>query len=194
MRTTSNEDEWYILCTHLCHKDKKEFNSFAVTWPPFIWSTLINEEVHQEYGESVWSLIPMTWRRWWMECLKVLYPLIYGNITMSTPVPVVKDVTREKKRWEDELKRETIGALKNAIDSQMMPTILCPWGCTEYVHKCGKLKLDVTYQRYLLKARLKVINKNEWAKVKTCREDFIRWDGDYDTWLMNPSWKIVPCV
>ena len=58
------------MCT-LCKEwnkylDKNSTNrSFDVGWCSFIWSFLINENIHKKYGDHNWRLLTLGWRHWW---------------------------------------------------------------------------------------------------------------------------------
>jgi hypothetical protein len=77
----------------------------------------------------------------------------------------------------------------------MIPCVLCPWVCSEFIFSCGYISFDLIYQRYLKKVNIDLIQKiNVMKYVQFCRDDFIRFDNDYECWLLNKKWTITPSV
>ena len=77
----------------------------------------------------------------------------------------------------------------------MVPKVLCPWGCSEYVHKCGHLHLDIVLQRYLKRNELSMINEHcKCNYVDSSRDDYLLRDDDYESWLFNNDLKAKPSV
>ena len=68
---------------------------------------------------------------------------------------------------------------------------MCPWVCSEFQHKVGSFPLDIMYQRYLPRCKLKLINPPNLLNFATSpREDYVREEGDEDCLLFNPKWKV----
>ena len=61
---------------------------------------------------------------------------------------------------------------------------------------CGHVSIDIMFQCFLPKVSISMIHKKEHLKfIKYCRDDFIRFDGDYDSWLLNKKdWMVMPSV
>ena len=78
----------------------------------------------------------------------------------------------------------------------MLPCVLCPWGCTEYVFSCGYVSLDIVFQRFLPKVNIDLIhNINVLRYLQYARDDYIRFDGKYACWLLNQEeWTVMPSV
>ena len=72
-----------------------------------------------------------------------------------------------------------------------MPTMLCPWGDSEYIHTCGHLEYVLIIQRLLPAVHIKLISKTK--VVVSVRDDYIR-DSSYDCLLLNPKWIVKPSV
>jgi hypothetical protein len=42
-----------------------------------------------------------------------------------------------------------LGDLMRNVNRYLFPTILCPWGCSEFPHKIELLPMDAVFSRYL---------------------------------------------
>ena len=71
---------------------------------------------------------------------------------------------------------------------------MCPWGCSEFIHKCGYVPIDVMIQRHLSRCKIKLMSHLLLSKLKWSRDDFIRDENDFEMILMNPKWKVLPSV
>ena len=70
----------------------------------------------------------------------------------------------------------------------LMPNILCPWGCTEYIHQCGHIEMDLMIQRHLPKCYLMLSNNHEQCNlVESRRDNYIRSLKEYDSRLFHPD-------
>ena len=83
----------------------------------------------------------MPWRHWWIDHLKHSFPTVYGTITLSTPAPTFKDCTIEMHAFHRDIDfssddKKSMVNLRDASNRYLMPLITCPYGCTEYLHKC----------------------------------------------------------
>ena len=78
----------------------------------------------------------------------------------------------------------------------MIPTVLCPWGCSEFIFSCGHISLEILFQNFLPKVNIDMIGDTGDLKfVKYCRDDFIRFNDEYDAWLLNKEdWKLMPSI
>ena len=143
---------------YLCSSDIKEFNQIKGFWPLFMWSILSSREVHKHYGSDVWRFVPKAWWIWWLNILRSMFSSIFDCITMGYPSPAFLDCTKENSFCSDidPTHHATIGLqkLQDACNNHLLPTVLCPFGCMEYMHKCNHLSLVLIFQRYLPRVRL----------------------------------------
>ena len=98
--------------------------------------------------------------------------------------------------WERLISSQTLPNLKKACNKYLIPKVLCPFGCSEFTFKAGTVSLDLCFQRFLPKVLLKkfISNKEGLKYIECAREDFIRNDGDYDCWLFNDDWQVMPSI
>ena len=94
------------------------------------------------------------------------------------------------------IKSDKLGDIIDALDKYLIPYILCPWGCSEYLHECGHLPFDLLCQRYLSKVNFETIHpKEQLNKYYSTRDDYIRFNTeDYDRWVSNPDWNVLPNI
>ena len=190
-------NERVILCKEcfkfLVSEDKKTATDYHNTWPSFFWGLLKNERVQQIYRTQLWQLIPLEWRPWWINKVKTI--AIFNEVTISTPSSIFLDRSSDIIQFKNNFESYKISELISSCNNFMMPDILCPWGCTEYIHKPGYIESDLLFQRYLPKCKLVLSNNHLKCKfVESSRDDFIRFCNKYDNWLFNPNWKIKPSI
>ena len=46
-------------------------------------------------------------------------------------------------------------------DKHVLPTVLCPWGESEFLHTCGDVPFDSVLQPYMTKCYFKMTTKNK---------------------------------
>ena len=163
-------------------------------WPSYIWYLLQDSEIQLVYGSKMWKLIPYKWREWWIEPTKQFE--CFSDITMDSPTPYFVDRTSDIDHWNEEIGSGSLSRLKKCVNELLLPTVLCPWGCTEYIHRCGGIALDLMFQRFLPMIYLPLLSDSDQMKtVEWARDDFFREDDDdYDCWLLNDTWKVRPSV
>ena len=97
--------------------------------------------------------------------------------------------------WHEGINSQKLPSIADVCNHLLIPTVLCPWGCSEFLHSTGKLDLDVILQRYFQKTYLHVSDLNKFSKVIAARDDYIRDKiEDYDNLLLNPKWKVLPTI
>ena len=190
----------YKLCKECSHflvreKDKTKASKNKFTWPSFVWTVLNNEKVKNAYGNKVWQFLPWQWRYWWIDTIKEKCPETYGDVTIKSPPCIFIDKTHEKKVWDDDVNSYLLSRLASCCNKYLLPNNLCPWGCTEFNHKCGYVSFDIVWQRYLQKIIIDLISKpSDIHLITSAREDFVRHANDYEYWLLNPSWRVKPSI
>lgn len=89
-----------------------------------------------------------------------------------------------------------LGHLISTTNKHLMPNVLCPWGCTEYIHKCGYVSMDSVIQQFIRKSYLSMSNDHSTCTfIESAREDYLRKDSDdYECHLFNPKWTPRPSI
>ena len=176
---------------HLTCDNFKERNDSRNTWTGFIWNTLKDPCIQQNYGDYIWRFIPEVWRYWWIESAQN----IMIDITVEEPSCFFVDRTAQIKDFDDSINSYSLPRLRDACNQYLIPNVLCPFGCSEFGFKSGFISIDIVFQRYLPKCNLKLMNNSKAFKyIEYSRDDYIRREGDYDEWILNPKWKIRPSI
>jgi hypothetical protein len=85
--------------------------------------------------------------------------------------------------------------LMRNVNSHLFPTILCPWGCSEFPHKIEMIPLDVVFFRYLGPAWVPVVTVGSTitTRLKGSRDgDYVDVAGTREIHLlMNPAWRVI---
>ena len=85
--------------------------------------------------------------------------------------------------------------LASACNKYVLPSVLCLWGCSEHIFSCGHLSIDIMFQRFLPEVELVTIHSLETTKfIKYCCDNFIRFDNDYDYWILNKECVVRPSL
>ena len=69
-------------------------------------------------------------------------------------------------------------------------------GCTEFLHSCSFMSLNITFQQFLPKVNIDLItDSNGMNFIKYYRNDYIRWHNEYGAILLNDhDWKVLPSI
>ena len=92
------------------------------------------------------------------------------------------------------MKKYTLLDIERICNAHIRPSVMCPWGCSEFIHKRGTVPIDVMIQRHLSRCEIKLISYSLLRKVKWSRDEFVRDENNDDMILMNPKWKVLPSV
>ena len=78
-----------------------------------------------------------------------------------------------------------------------LPSVLCPWGCSEFCFRAKPYNAAIVIQHYLSEVQLDFPD-SKWYKIlyvmESSRLDYLRPSHDYDTILMNKKWKVLPSI
>ena len=138
--STQNEDNAsnIILCkqchNHLTTDNMEVAKDMKNCWPGFIWGILNDENIQSVYGDAIWRFLPHQWRLWWLDSCQFYIPSLL-NITLDHPTPFIVDITIKIQEWNLDYQSKMLPRLANTCNKYLMPNILCPWGCSEYIHK-----------------------------------------------------------
>ena len=62
-----------------------------------------------------------------------------------------------------------LGDLVLACSKHLSPTVLCPCGCNEYIHKSERFTIDFIFQRYFRRLKLLKIFKKKMKCIMVLR-------------------------
>ena len=180
----------YQCATHLTCEDSDKANKPEFTWPAFIWFILLDKDLRTKYGVlHLWKFIPKIWRHWWIDAFKESIPDINerNSISIEYPKPFFIDRTPDIEEWQCKISSCTLPNLAHAMNKNALPTVSCPYGCSAFIFRHGKVGIDIVFQRFLRQSLIKkyILDKHAIKFVETVRDDFIRDYDDYDCWLLN---------
>jgi hypothetical protein len=174
--TSNNIRTEHDLCTeckiYLTSNHKKSIEENA--WPAFIWKMFITDnDVKRAYGSLAWCLIPKQWRHWYIYSIKHFEFQTYNNVEINIPKPAITDITEEIVEFDELIGTCSLPKLADACNRYMIPTVLCPFGCSEFKNKTGYVSMDLIFQRYLPKVVIELYsNRVGFSSVLNAREDF----------------------
>ena len=162
-----------------------------------MWYFLTNESILQQYpADKLWKFVPMAWRPWWIDSLKEnVHQYRTDSITFHHPSPYFVDRTFDIDDYKDRINKYELPELISSTDEHLLATVLCPWGCSDFIHKSLPLNvgLDVVIQRYLRKVVMKSVNdQNKFKFIESCRDDFLL--NDPFSICLHPEWKVMPTI
>ena len=190
-----NDNERIILCKECSmYLTNKNGRLYQYMWPSFFWTLFVDKEVMEKYEQIAWRFVPLTWRKWWLLSLRDLD--MYSNISVNFPPPYFKDHTENIRNFNNVMKKGNLTRIAETCNQLLYPIILCPWGCSEYIHRCGEICIDIMIQRFLPLCHITMINDVlECRRCVSCRDDYIRKSiSKYETLLLNPRWVVFPSV
>ena len=124
------------------------------------------------------------------------FPHIFSNITLGDPSPCFSDKTLNIKEWTLDINSYLLSRLARTSNKYLLPTIKCPWGCSEFQHKVGYLPVDIMLQCILQKAYFNTYSTKSDADkyVSSICEDYVRDEGDEEILFFNHKWKVLPSI
>jgi hypothetical protein len=162
-------------------------------WPAFMWSMIRNEVIADHVSIGVWSYVLMRWRHWWIDDFRSMHSG-HEEISLWMPKPIFEEISEKRFELMKSLKELKLGDLMKSVNAHLYPTILCPWGCSEFPHKTESLPLDVVFFRYLGPGVPMVTKGTTVAtKLKGSRDDFVDLSREIYM-LMNPAWRVAPSI
>lgn len=190
----------YHVCSqckdHLTHSSIGTAYLQKFTFAAFMWSIFTNECIHRIYGGNfIWSLVPLEWRPWFIVEVKLHFPAVFLAVSLVSPSSIIVDKTNAIMDWNNKVGKYELSSLRDCCNKYLLPVVLCPWGCTDFMHRCGYISFEAMYQRVLRKVNLNLRNIDEYIKCMSVRDDFVRSNiEDYDVLLYNTDWKVLPSI
>ena len=115
--------------------------SFKNIWPSFVWMLLTDENILDTYDDYAWRFVPMKWRHWWIDSIKE-NNLLMEHVSLNNPPAIFKDVTMDLREMISDIDDAKISVIIRTCDKHVLPTVLCPWGESEFLHTCGDVQFD----------------------------------------------------
>jgi hypothetical protein len=171
-------------------------------WPSLFWKILSSNKLYKLHKTNVWTLVPIQWRRWWFQSITTLLPEEwYVGKQINDMDSSIVDVTLKKDSLEKSIANGVLGEIMYNCDTNLLPLIKCPWGCTEFFHVCGELPIQDIFWRYLNQNAMEkmlspIERKHATAVTIGSRNDYISMDEKFSTefFLYNPQWRVAPSI
>ena len=79
---------------------------------------------------------------------------------MHHPAPMFIDRTTDYEIWNIGINSGNLSNIADVCNKLLMPIVLCPWGCSEFLHLAGEIDIVLIIQRYIRKCNLNTDKKN----------------------------------
>lgn len=180
--------EYLILGPERRRQSSSGINDKKGVWAAYLWSLLDKSG----FGSRIWHFFPAVMRGWWSDAV---------SFNGSVDCTIVKDITVSRLKLLEAVKNGFIGELIKVTDEEelLCPTVLCPWGCTTYPHKVGKVPFDTVLQFCCPYKDIALISpKARFGEVLSARLDYVRPSiADYQCQILQilkPEWTVLPSI
>ena len=176
---------------------KKTTPPWKIAWPVYMWKLLTHPIMLEKFGSDILHWVPVSCHSAWRQSLTNELPAYYHNGSFdcyAKGVPVMVDGSVPKRQFMGVLKRNRLGEIKEACDRLLVPRVLCPWGCSAYLHDVGSVPYDAVINRFFpfVEFAGTLSTKHQKAKVESARSDYL--DPEIDMHLHNPDWSVHPTI
>ena len=183
-------------CKHALTDEHSKIREEDV-WPALMWEWLTDQRLMRRFGSDLWKVVPDEWRRWWVDAIRECVPLFCG-VTLDSPLPIFSDVTDRKGELERGLATMRASTMQHVCNKHLLPLVRCPWGCSEYFHKCGLLSFDLIVRKLFGPSVKPVFGGEKYIRGGDPKTEGMAPDyGDVcqiPCLLGNEAWKIRPSV
>ena len=166
-------------------------------WPAMMWTWLTDRSLLRRFGSDLWKIVPAEWRRWWIRAVLDCIPQFH-HVTVENPLPIFSDVTDRKGEFEEGIAEMRAVEMRRVCNEHLLPLVRCPWGCSEYFHKCGTLSIDLVIRKIFGSAVTPVYGGEKYARGGTAKMEGMDHDyADVDhvpCLLGNRAWRVVPSI
>ena len=155
----------------------------------------------QRHGSTLWKIVPSLWRPWWISTIQTASNA-FENCTQEYPISIIQDISIPKFELENCIEEsQSEKEFANTLDRHLYPLVRCPWGETEYYHKCGCMAFDSVIAKVLGTDIVPTIGLSRHTKnldnLRGMREDYAAMElsGDLFEYLLgnkDSDWRILP--
>jgi len=168
-----------------CKPSNYPAKQWSYMWPAFYWDLLTGEDTstevpfHQTYDvETLWRFIPETLRKYWIETIRSFQydeEFLYRHVSVNFPKSHFLDCTADYQHFWSDIKEYTFKGMLQALDpqrlkkedqrrthedlepeSKILPDVLCPWGCSEFLFRTKGFDPSLVLQNHLRFAQLNI--------------------------------------
>lgn len=177
-------------------------NDWEYCWAAFLWKFFQTLDTVDDFCQ-MWKLLPLTLRNYWFASYERLCEKCNIVIDLHNIPSDIEDVTKKADQIDN---LNTSGKLRDLMDSCNMNcccSVMCPWGCTEFVDECGYIPffrlLKLKFPEKKLPLSYKVIGIKNYTKHHRNTSDVFvgmrsdYFDSAYD-FMENNNWRVQPCI
>ena len=63
------------------------------------------------------------------------------------------------------IKSQKLSSVSDVCNQFILPNVLCPWVCSEFIYKVGYIDLYTVIQRFIQKCNLSIIDVSKLSKI-----------------------------
>ena len=132
--------------------------------------------------------VPSSFRLHWRNVIVREFPHVFDS-EIDCISPCYDDVSERVEKF-DRVHREL--KLADIVEAYtgLMPDVLCPWGCCDYVYNCDDVEFEHVFDELVWRGRWTCVEKG--SKSMSFRRDFL--DGDFCAHLFNSKWQVRPAI
>lgn len=196
-----------VKCCRECYEilvcnDINNSNDWEFCWCAFIWK-LINSLDTAEDLTLMWRLLPLSLRIYWYTIYQTLCNKYDINISLDLPSSYFDDVTEKADKIDTLNSSGKLYDLMQSCNENCYCSVMCPWGCTEFVDECGYISfnrfLTIKFPHKKMPLNHSSIKVKHSNKLKNCntnifigmRNDYL--EGQYD-FMDSKEWKVQPSL
>ena len=71
------------------------------------------------------------------------------------------DRIKDLETWNEGIKYQKLSSIDDVCNQFLLPNVICPWGCSEFIHKVGYVDLDTVIQQFVQKCILSILDESE---------------------------------
>ena len=75
------------------------------------------------------------------------------------------DRTKELETYNEGIKSQKLSSIADGCNRFLLPNVLCPWGCSEFIHRVGYVDLDTVIQQFIQKFNLSIVGVSKLSKI-----------------------------
>ena len=176
-----------IYCRQYLDKEStlKEYRVGAKMWPSYLRKLL--EDTKSNTKRRIWQLLP--------RIVQDQYRHNVSDELKENYVSCSVDITLSSKILQHELESSDICNIRKGLN-RLNPEVLCPYGCSTYLHKTGYIDLEAVFQ--MLTREENIPTMFGLTKVTSgfhIRKDYYREILSlYGTIGINDEWKVLPSL
>ena len=198
----------YMLCEEcddlirhkmMCYQGSMKLVPWKVAWPSFLWHSFVLES-NLDRANDIWKLLPLRWKLSWLESVQTIGGSFSGLDTDVGGI-IFHDLSSELEWFKNNMDSNKRVNLEKCLNKYCVPTVRCPWGCTEFIEKCGYLSFGLFL--YYLNPIDFVVQESHFSfdcgsggitrknSLNGLRPDYLSFQ---DCALENSEWKIQPSI